>query len=116
MLKCSWTGCRRKTIHNRGNVCKIQWQDLGGHDYTGVFNGGADYGYVRFSTALPVDTEPPNMAPGMGVKLLRDGQDSANLVAMYGVEGHSSLNFFAKEWTNHIPDPDPSDKLLRLLG
>ena len=76
---------------------------MGDHDYTGIFNGGADYGYVRFSTATPPDTVTPNMKPGMGVKLLRDGQDSANFVSMYSVDGQDTLNFFAKQWSNHIP-------------
>ena len=45
------------------------------------------------------------MVPGMGIKLLRDGYDSANFVAMFGVDGDESLNFFAHEFSNHIPTP-----------
>ena len=105
-LECNIVGmCRHKTIHSVGNVAKIQWIDVGGHPYTGVFDGGADFGYVRFSTATPVDTETPNMRPGMGVKFLRDGVDSANFVAMFSVDGQDSLNWFAEDWSNHIPDP-----------
>ena len=48
---------------------------------------GSDFGYVRMSVAIPVDTSTPNMKPGMGVKLLRDGIDSANFVAMFSVDG-----------------------------
>ena len=44
------------------------------------------------------------MKPGMGVKFLRDGVDSANFVAMFGVDGQETLNFFANDWSNHIPD------------
>mmetsp|Transcript_5 Transcript_5/g.12 ORF Transcript_5/g.12 Transcript_5/m.12 type:complete len:93 (-) Transcript_5:448-726(-) len=44
------------------------------------------------------------MAPGMGVKFLRDGADSANFVAMYSVDGQDSLNWFANDFENHIPD------------
>ena len=40
----------------------------------------------------------------MGVKFLRDGTDSANFVAMYSVDGQSSLNFFENSFSNHIPD------------
>jgi hypothetical protein len=83
---CGWTGCRNKTIHSVGNVGKIEWVNLGGHNYTGIFRG-ADAGYVRMSSAAPVDTKTPNMKPGMGVKFLRDGADSANFVAMYSVDG-----------------------------
>jgi len=85
-LECGWTGCRNKTIHAQGSVGKIKWVDLGGHPYTGMFHG-ADTGYIRMSVAAPVDTKTPNMKPGMGVKLLRDGADSANFVAMYSVDG-----------------------------
>jgi len=83
---CGWTGCRNKTIHSVGNVAKIEWVNYGGHNYTGIFRG-ADTGYVRMSSAAPVDTKTPNMKPGMGVKFLRDGADSANFVAMYSVDG-----------------------------
>jgi len=76
---------------------------LGGHPYTGIFKGG-DTGYVRMSSAAPVDTKTPNMKPGMGVKFLRDGVDSANFVAMFGVDGQDDLNFFQNDWVTHIPD------------
>lgn len=45
------------------------------------------------------------MKPGMGVKFLRDGTDSANFVSMFSVDGQANLNFFANDWSNHIPDP-----------
>ena len=85
-MPCYWNGCRNKTIHAQGSVAKVQWVSVGQHPYTGMFRG-ADAGYVRFSVAKPVDTKTPNLAPGMGVKLLRDGVDSANFVSMYSVDG-----------------------------
>ena len=103
-LECGWTGCRVKTIHAQGNVAKIQWVDLGGHNYTGMFKG-SDFGYVRMSVAGPVDTANNQMVPAMGVKLLRDGMDSANFVAMFSVNGQPSLNFLANDWSNHISTP-----------
>ena len=102
-LACYWNGCRNKTIHPQGVVGKVQWVDFGGHPYTGMFRG-ADTGYARLSLAAPIDTRTPNMKPGMGVKLLRDGYDSANFVSMYGVDGQETLNWFAHDFTNHIPD------------
>ena len=56
------------------------------------------------SAAAPVDTKTPNMKPGMGLKFLRDSVDSANLVAMFSVDGQDSLNWFENDWNNHIPD------------
>ena len=41
--------CRHKTISSQGNVGKIVWEDLGGHNYTGVFQGG-DTGFIRLSS------------------------------------------------------------------
>ena len=29
--------CRNKTGHSFGNVAKVEWIDLGGHDFTGLF-------------------------------------------------------------------------------
>lgn len=44
------------------------------------------------------------MAPGMGLKFLRDGVDSADLVSMYSVNGQpGDWNFFEHTFTNHIP-------------
>ena len=40
----------------------------------------------------------------MGLKFLRDGVDSANLVAMYSVDGQESWNFFKNDFSNHIPE------------
>ena len=72
--------------------------------YTGVFQG-ADHGIIRLSTATPTLPVNKQMTPGMGVKFLRDGIDSANLVGMYSVDGQNSYNFFEHEWANHVPDP-----------
>jgi len=44
-----------------------------------------------------------NFTPGMGLKWLRDGQPSANLQAMWGVNGQNSWNFFKNDFSNHIP-------------
>jgi len=38
-----------------------------------------------------------------GLKFLRDGMDSANLVAMFSVGGQQSWNFFKNNFSNHIP-------------
>lgn len=85
-LPCENGTCRKKTIHGKGVVGAIVWKSKNGHPYTGMFRG-ADAGFVRLSVAAPVDFVSPNLKPGMGVKLLRDGTDSANFVAMYSVDG-----------------------------
>ena len=79
----------------------VEWKDLGGHSYTGIFSG-ASKGVARFSLAKEPAPPALNTAPGMGLKFLRDGVDSANLVAMFGVDGQESWNFFKNDFTNHI--------------
>ena len=37
---------RRKFIHPVGAVARVQWRDLGGHGYTGIFSG-ASSGVIR---------------------------------------------------------------------
>ena len=45
----------------------------------------------------------------MGLKFLRDGVDSANLVAMFDIAGQESWNFFKNVLSNHLPEP-PEDR------
>lgn len=53
----------------------------GDHPFTGLFESGADYGFIRMSMAgAPAKDKT---TPGIGLKFLRDGMDSANLVAMF---------------------------------
>jgi hypothetical protein len=76
---------RVKFIHAIGAVAKVKFLSYGNHPYSGIFKG-ADQGLIRFSSAAtPTKTQP--MVPGFGLKFLRDGKDSANLVAMYSVDG-----------------------------
>ena len=49
------------------------------------------------------------MTPGLGLKFLRDGVDSANLIAKYSLDGQEHWNFFGNEWSNHIPAPQRAD-------
>merc|ERR1712045_1062801 len=96
-------GTRYKYIHTVGAVGQVEWRNLGGHSFSGIFTG-ATKGVVRFSLAKELLPPGLNTAPGMGLKFLRDGVDSANLVAMYSVNGQDSWNFFKNDFTNHIPD------------
>merc|ERR1712018_1108930 len=95
-------GTRYKYIHTVGAVGQVEWRDLGGHSYSGIFNGGSVNGWVRLSQAKEPAPPALDTAPGMGLKILRDGMDSANLVAMYSVNGQESWNFFKNDFTNHL--------------
>jgi len=92
---------RNKYIHTVGTVALVEWEDLGSHDYTGMFTG-ADYGIVRLSLAKEADKDDTTTVPGMGLKFLRDGMDSVNLVAMHSLDGQESWNFFKHDFSNHI--------------
>jgi len=110
----AWTGnYRQKYIHSLGNVATVELISTGDHPYTGIFEG-AQYGVARLSMAAEPSADVLMTTPGMGLKFLRDGIDSANLVAMYGVDGQESWNFFKNDFTNHIAAAQ--DPALVLLG
>lgn len=100
---------RVKYIHSVGVVGQVQLIPEPNQPYSGVFSG-SDSVLLRLSCAKAPDTSKTspsealdNFTPGLGIKFLRDGQPSANVVAMYGVNGFDSWNFFAKDASNHIP-------------
>jgi len=112
-LPVAWTGnTRRKYIHSVGSVGKVEFVSNGEHPYTGIFQG-ASHGIIRISLAKEPSASSLNTAPGMGLKFLRDGLESASMVAMYSVDGQESWNVFANDWTNHIA---PATGALVALG
>jgi hypothetical protein len=96
------TGTREKYIHSVGTVGKVKLVRKGSQ-FSGIFKG-ADYGLVRLSCAIkPTDY----LTPGMGLKFLRDGMDSANLVSMWSLNGQpGNWNFFANKFTTIIGGPE----------
>jgi len=81
-------GTRTKYIHAVGAVGKVVFVPSGS-TFSGMFSK-ADFGLVRLSSAAQPSTSwltPQPLAPGMGLKWLRDGIDSANLVSMFSVDG-----------------------------
>lgn len=73
-----WFGKRRKYIHSMGASGKVHWKaNANAQKYTGIFKGGK-YGIIRFSSGVkPSESQP--LVPTFAVKMLRDGQHSANL-------------------------------------
>jgi len=77
---------RPKYIHSVGATGKVSFVPNGNaHRFSGMFMG-ADYGIIRLSSAANPSSSQP-LAPGFGLKFLRNNRDSANLVAMFGVDG-----------------------------
>ncbi|CDW84335.1 UNKNOWN [Stylonychia lemnae] len=107
-----WLGVRSKYIHTVGNTAQVKYTPVSNSEgYTGIFASGADHGLIRLSAAKQFDKTKStaaeaydNFTPGFGLKFLRDGVPSGNLVAMYGVNGFDSWNFFKMDFSNHIPD------------
>jgi len=104
---------RKKYIHSVGNVGKVRFIPVANNGYTGMLGQGSDMGFIRCSAAKQPDVSKTtadqakgNFIPGFSLKLLRDGMASANLVAMIGLSGGPSWNYFATEFTNHILPED----------
>jgi len=99
-----------KYIHAVGAVGKahFEWNENSA-EYSGLFQK-ADHCMLRFSSAK---TPSPHIAPGMGVKCLRDGVPSGNFVAMWQLDGYDAIptslsedektcNYFAVPFSNHV--------------
>ncbi|KAL4453151.1 hypothetical protein ABPG74_015382 [Tetrahymena malaccensis] len=102
---------RSKVLHPIGTVCKAEFIPTPNSPYSGFFQG-ADSLIIRFSVAKePHYTKKQakyaydNFVPGFALKFLIDGQPSANLFAIYGMNGVDSYNFFDKDFSTHIPIP-----------
>ena len=102
-MPSTWSGERNKYIHSVGTVAKCKFVSSGQHPFTGIFEG-ADHGIVRLSVAQEPNKDVQNIAPGIALKFMRDGLESVSLVSMYSVDGQPSWNFFANDFTSHIPD------------
>merc|ERR1719183_46384 len=75
-----WWGRRDKLIHTVGPIGEVSWVSNGTHNYTGLFLG-ANKCFARLSQALQPNPKKKKTTPGMGLKCLRDGIDSGNMVA-----------------------------------
>lgn len=94
---------RSKYIHTVGAIARVNFVSAGGHPFTGIFKGATN-GFMRLSSAADPGADNSGLAPGMGLKFLRDGIDSANLVSMFSVDGNPAgdTNFFSQNFWNHI--------------
>jgi hypothetical protein len=111
---------RRKLVHSVGVVGKVVFTPAPvekdrSHGYTGCFQG-VHYGLLRLSSTLQPGPAQP-LIPGLGLKFLRDGRDSANIVALQGIEGQpDNWNFFAHSMTTTLPTTLPVKLDVRALS
>ncbi len=92
----------KKYLHPYGSIAKVKIVPVEGHNYTGLFDG-ADCGLMRLSLTYRVTKKRP-FAPGLALKILRDGSHSANVSALYAMEGQGeNHNFFENPLSNIVP-------------
>jgi len=85
---------RLKAIHGNGGVCQFTIDISKESPFTGLFKAGETVsGLIRMSSAQDF----PGIVPGVGLKFLRTGTMSANLVALWKLDPipNESYNFFA---------------------
>jgi len=93
---------RPKINHSQGVVGKVEWESLGGHDYTGIFEQGSTDALIRMSESNFLIPEAGGLAPSLAIKFLRDGRRSTNLLANVGFESTDSFNFMATNFRHRI--------------
>jgi hypothetical protein len=101
---------RGKPIHEVGWVTTAKFIALE-NPFTGVFQGSDS---VMLRLSLGQKGTDDHIVPGVGVKFLRSNIRSGNFVAMFALEGQTSLNFFANDFRNHIAEP--SSAVLKLVA
>ena len=93
---------RPKLNHAKGVVALVSWEDLGGHDYTGLFEGGSDMGLIRMSESNFDMPEATGLTPSLAIKFLRNGMSSVNHLANVSFDPTSSFNFFSNIFRSRI--------------
>lgn len=94
---------RKKLIHPYGAAAKANFIIHDNSPYTGIFRPGQRPAVIRPSLAA---VNEKNFIPGTAVKVLLDGRPSANMFALYSLDGQGeNFNYFANTFTTTIPDP-----------
>ena len=92
-----------KGIHKNASVAKVKFMPSNNNYRSSLF-GGFNFGLLRFSL-----TESPDVniyKPGIALKVLIDGKESANGSFLVNLDGQTSSNVFSKPYSNIVPDPD----------
>lgn len=92
----------KKYLHRRGSVAKVKFIPAENSEYTGFFNG-ADCALLRLSLTYK-PTKKRAFATGLALKILRDGRPSANVSALYKLDGQGKdYDFFKYPLSNIVP-------------
>ena len=79
---------RQKFVHGVGAVCKFTL-DIQDSPYTGLFKNGVQTGIIRIGPALDM-RYGTGIIPGAGIKFLRTGKSSGNIVVSLSIFPSSS--------------------------
>jgi len=91
----------KKYLHSRASIATVKIVPTG-NKYTGVFQG-ADCALLRLSLTSAVTGSRP-VAPGLALKVLRDGTPSSNVSALVSLDGQGKdFNFFKNPMSNIVP-------------
>jgi len=95
---------RPKVNHAQGTVTMASWEDLGNHPYTGIYNGGSDKILMRLSESNFDLPEAAGLTPSFGLKFLRDGMRSVNMVTLANesFEPTDNFNFFSEDFYTRV--------------
>lgn len=93
---------RPKINHSRGVVSLVSWEDLGNHNYTGLYDGGSDVGLLRLSEGNFILPDTPGLTPSLAIKFLRTGMESVNQLANVSFEPTDSWNFFENHFHTRV--------------
>lgn len=95
----------KKYLHRKGAMAKVKIVPVGKKKFTGIFEG-ADCALLRLSlTYNPKGGKP--VAPGLALKVLRSRVPSANVSALYRLDGQDKdFNFFKNPLSNIVPVGD----------
>ncbi len=106
-----WT----KYLHKRGAVAKVSIMPVEGQRFTGAF-AGSECALLRLSLTYK-PTKKKAVAPGLALKVLRDGHVSGNVSALYSIDGQGpDHNIMAKTLSNIVPQTKEfSPKLMHRL-
>ena len=97
---------RVKMVHSQGLVAKVRWEpvadNIAAKGFTGIYASGSDTAIMRLSETNNLYDGSTGLTPSMAIKFLRDGDESANLLAMKTFRQTNSWNFFENDLDNRV--------------
>ena len=92
---------RVKVNHSQGVAGIVKWENLGDHDYTGIYKSGGK-GLMRLSEGNFLLPEVDGLTPTAAFKFTRDEMPSVNHVANTAWGPSGSYDFMANDFKTHL--------------